>query len=230
MRHRYQECPKPPIKASKIIYSLSLARPALAKLRGKGKPYDALIEVIMAIGPDDKSPSSKALQEQFGINAGKFRKWLDMLHEDFIAAISADADVLQYTNIEHIVHVRGKREGVSFLCRLPIIPRVGEGLELWFLMGETGDGAYYVEDVRYELSDDKMLVIVSVRPGYFDAYFWQLRARAKFEGKLPYELEDEMGEYRTQDYLRKLYAPQPPPQAYVPAPVTTMPKRRGRWG
>ena len=61
-------------------------------------------------------------------------------------------------------------------------------------------------------------------------YFWQLRARAKFEGKLPYELEDEMGEYRTRDYLCKLYAPPPTPQAYVPTPVTPTPKRRGLWG
>lgn len=230
MSHRYQERPKPPIKASKIMYSLSLARPALAKLQGQGQPYDPLIATILALGPDDKTPASKALQRQFGISAGKFRKWLDTLHQDFIAAISADADVLQYTNVEHLVHVQGKRESVSFLCRLPIIPRVGEGLELWFLMGETGDGAYYVEDVRYELSDDKMLVIASVRPGYFDAHFWQLRARAKFEGKLPYELEDEMGEYRTRDYLRKLYEPPrpPAPPAYVPAPVTPPFKRRGR--
>jgi len=230
MSRYYRDQPKPPIKSSKILHSLSVARPGLAKLQGKGKPYDPLIEVILTIGPDDKTPASKTLQEQLGITAGKLRKWLEDLHQDFIEAISADADVLQYTNVEHMLHVRGQRENVSFLCRLPIVPRIGEGIELWFLMGETGEGAYYVEDVRYELSDDKMLVSVSVRPGYFDAYFWQLRARAKFEGKLPYELEDEMGEYRTRDYLRKLYAPPPAPKAYVPAPVTTTPKRRERWG
>ena len=48
-----------------------------------------------------------------------------------------------------------------------------------------------------------------LKPGYYDPYVWQLRARARFEGKLPFAIEKEMGEFEVQDYLRSLYGPGP---------------------
>ena len=50
MRRRYEERKKEPIRARDILSNLSSARPALIKLKGQGKDYDPLIDVIVRIG------------------------------------------------------------------------------------------------------------------------------------------------------------------------------------
>lgn len=65
------------------------------------------------------------------------------------------------------------------------------------------------------------------KPGYYDPYLWQLRARVRFEGKLPFAIEQKMGELKVQNYLRSLYGPAPRAGAGVPAPL---PLRRGLSG
>lgn len=50
-----------------------------------------------------------------------------------------------------------------------------------------------------------MTAYVHPKPGSFDRYFWQLRARPRFEGKLPFAIEQARGEHEVQDYLGKLY-------------------------
>lgn len=63
------------------------------------------------------------------------------------------------------------------------------------MSGATGGGSYHVEHLASGYTKGVITIYVYLKPGYFNPYFWQLRAWARLEGKLPYGIEREMGEY-----------------------------------
>ena len=54
-----------------------------------------------------------------------------------------------------------------------------------FISGATGGDTYYVDRILSEYTEGSIITYVYLKPGYYDPYLWQLRARAQFEGKLP---------------------------------------------
>lgn len=72
------------MRAKDILLCLTQARPTISKLKNQGKPYDPLIDVLVAIGDDDRVPSSKELQQKFSISPTNVKKWIDSLYDDFI--------------------------------------------------------------------------------------------------------------------------------------------------
>ena len=52
---------KSPPSMKDAFLDLCYAKPALRRLKGHGKPYDALIEVLLGIGEEDPLPVGKAL-------------------------------------------------------------------------------------------------------------------------------------------------------------------------
>jgi hypothetical protein len=196
-----------PIPAKKMLYCLSTVKPALAKLMKQGKPYDPLIEAILSLDEKGPLPTSKALQQQVGISPAVFKKWLDALHADFFTRIETNPDVLTFPSVEYLICAPGRGENICFLCRLPHPPRVGEGMDFSFLHGRTGSRSFYVDAIHHEYEQDKVTVMISLQAGYFNPYLWHLQARARFEQTLDYKLEEELGGYGQQDYLRKIYPP-----------------------
>jgi hypothetical protein len=232
MAQQYYDRPKAPLRVQEMLRDLSRARPGLTKLRGKGKDYDPLIDVIVAIGPKDwPLPASKALQEQFGINAAKLRKWLDALYWDFMTAIEEDPDLLQFRQVSYLFCVPGFRDYRTFQCRLPVPPRVGDTVMLPFISEVTGSSRYYVDSMHQEYQDDQVCVVVNLKRGIYNQHMAYLIDQALFEGKLTYGMLIELGDYRIEDYLRTLYPPSSSSASSAYAalnlPVTAR-KRRGQ--
>ena len=118
---------------------------------------------------------------------------------------------------------------MAIRCRLPVTPQLGKGLELGFVSGFTHGDAYYVDRLLSEYTKGAITTYVYLEPGYYDPYLWQLRNRARFEGKLPFAIEQEMGDYEVQDCLRSLYGPAPRAGAGTPLPPLAR-KRGGQAG
>lgn len=207
MRRRYEETEKEPIRARDILSNLSNARPALAKLKGQGKEYDPLIDVIINIGEEDPIPASKDLQAQFSIKPAKLKKWVDNLYEDFLTAIRMDSCILEFTDVEHRICIYGYRSFVSFSCKLPVVPRVGEEISIPFISAYASGsgGSYYVYDVRYELVDSTMIVDIWVRQGFYNKHFEYLKDRAYFEERLSPLAKFDMTEHEIEKELKSWY-------------------------
>ncbi|MBW3127288.1 hypothetical protein [Hymenobacter profundi] len=198
------ELPKEPLEASKMLYNLTLVKPVLLKMQQNGKTYVPLIKLILVTDTEEKRPTGKAIQQQLGISAAVYRRWLDLLYADFMALIATDADVLRFPDIEHVFYVKGQEEIVEVRCRLTVTPRVGEEVELWFLSAFAREGTFYVSRVTHEYLQDKTLIHITLQPGYYDAYFAHLLARALFEDRWPREAWG-MSDYQQKELLRKLY-------------------------
>lgn len=207
MRRKNTDTEREPIRARDIIINLSFAPTALAKLKNKGKEYDPLIDTITAIGEDDPIPASKDLQACFSISPAKLRKWIDTLYEDFLDAIRMDSTVIQLTRLEHRICVYGYRGFISFLCHLPITPRIGEAIDVPFIGAYiTGSSSpYYVYNVKYEFADSVMTVNIWARQGFYNKHFEYLKDRADFEEKLSKVESFDMTEYEIEKELKSWY-------------------------
>lgn len=122
----YKEPKKKTFYARDIFRDLCFAKPALVRMKGKGKAYDALVDILLAVGEEDPYPASKALQQQLGLSAGRLKKLIDELYEDFTEGISQDATLLRFPVAVHHFYVKGYEGSVVFNCQLPVTPRVGE--------------------------------------------------------------------------------------------------------
>lgn len=201
---RHVETPREPMSAGKMLYNLSRIKPALLKMQSNGKDYAPLIGVIQTLDPEAKGPTGKAIQQQLGISASVYRRWLDILYEDFMALVAVDADALQFTEVEHIFYVGKEATRAEVRCRLAVTPRVGEDVDFYFLSAFLQEGTFYVTRVTHEYLQGKTLIHVSLEEGYHDVYFTLLLARARFENKWPREAW-ESSNYRQRELLLKLY-------------------------
>ena len=157
---RTVEVPREPMDASKMLYNLARVKPTLLKMRESAKAYAPLIGVIQKIELEGKTPTGKTIQQQLGISATVYRRWLNALYIDFVALIATDVNALQFTNVEHVLYLEGQEESIEVKCRLAVTPRVGEGIDLYFLSAFADEGTFYVSRITHEYLQDKIVIHV----------------------------------------------------------------------
>ncbi len=177
---------KTPPRMKDVFLDLCYAKPALHRLKGRGKPYDALIDVLLVIGEDDPLPVGKDLQQQVGLTAGGLRRWVTLLHEDFLTIIAEESDVLQFSMVEHHFVLEDNTNNAFFTCRLAVTPRVGEEVEVPFLRQYAGSGHYYVRRVRHRYEDDKAIITVRLQTERHNKHYEYLKDRAEFDNSIDF--------------------------------------------
>lgn len=203
-----------PVSTRAMLSDLFKAPRALAKLKEQGAASEVLINALLASFQEQASATTrlstaKALQQRSGLKPAAFKQQLAALYQAYLTALEKQLDFIEFKRVEYCLVVDGRRAPLAIRCQLSVAPQLGEGLDLDFVSGDTGGGSYYVDHIASEYTEGLITIYVHLKPGYFDPYLWQLRARARFEGKLPFAIEREMGEYEVQDYLRKLYGAGP---------------------
>ncbi|MBO2012573.1 hypothetical protein [Hymenobacter negativus] len=122
---------------------------------------------------------------------------------DFLTLIATDADVLQFRDVKHIFYTGGKGDNAEVRCRLAVTPQVGEAVDLFFnCLCQRRN--VRVNNVTHQHLQYKALVLITLRPSYYDAHFTHLLARAWFENKWPLEAW-EPSNYAQKELLRKIY-------------------------
>lgn len=207
MIRRSKAVEKAPIRARDLMISLSNAHQAVVKLKGQGKVYEPLLDVILAIGEDDRIPMNKELQARFAITPSTFKKWIDSLAEDFLTAVFSDSSMLNFPKLEHRIFVKGYRDSASFVCQLPVTPRVGESVYIPFISAfVNGFGkTYYVYAVNYELVNSTMIVNVRARQDTYNKHVEYLKDRSYFEERTNTLKQWDMTESEIEEQLRDWY-------------------------
>jgi hypothetical protein len=184
---------------------LCRAKPVLQRLKGRGKPYDALIEVLLPVGEEDPVPVGKDLQQQFGVTAAVLRRWVTLLHDDFLTMIGEDADALQFPLLEHRFLLDDFTNKAFFTCRLPVTPRVGENVEVPFLEHYAGSGRYHVSRVVHRYEDGRTIVTVWLQTGQYNQHYEYLKDRADFEKAIDFRKLIMGNRYEIEKLLREEY-------------------------
>ena len=196
---------KTPPRMKEAFLDLCYAKPALRRLRGRGKPYDALIDVLLGIGEDDPLQVGKDLQQQFGLTAGVLRRWVTLLHEDFLDVIGREADVLQFPLVEHHFLLDDFTNKAFFTCRLTVTPRIGEEVEVPFLERYAGSGRYHVHRVVHRYEEDRAIVTVWLQTGQYNQHYEYLKDRAEFERAIDFRTLIMGHRFEIEKILREEY-------------------------
>ncbi|WP_223653153.1 hypothetical protein [Hymenobacter psoromatis] len=196
------------LSTDQMLCGLLAARPALLKMQQKQPAsYAPLVAALVALDPDKPLPLLRHLQQQLGISAAVYRRWLEALHTDFLSAIKTDGELLTFERVEHIVYIHTfhSPECIEFRCRLPVTPRVGEKVGFAFLCAVAGSGDKYVHNVDYEYADDKVTVHVVLGDFQLGPHVAQLKDQAVFEGRTTHRELRRMSHDEMLTFLLKLY-------------------------
>jgi hypothetical protein len=205
-RKKKIKLPEPIVKSSQMLYNLTKSRAVLQRLLAQeGKPYAPLVTALLPWVGGKQVPMAKELQEKLGLKPTLFRRWLEACYADLIALLATDPDVLQVREVVHHLYLQGKRKNVEVQCRLPVTPRLYEQVELPLVGAETGEYSYYVDNIIHALEHDRIVVHLSLKAGYYNAYVEHLRERAYFEGRITYKDLTELTPFELQEKLRELY-------------------------
>lgn len=129
----------------------------------------------MGIGEEDQLPVSKDLQQQLSLTAAGLRRWVTLLHKDFLVVIEEAADVLQFPVVEHCFLLDGFANQAFFTCRLPVTPRVGEEVEVPFLERYGGSGHYHVHRVVHRYEEGRTVITVWLQTGRYNQHYEYLK-------------------------------------------------------
>ena len=169
---------------------------------GKGKEYENLVKFFLEKRYDilETVPSIKELIKETGLTYEKFSKNLKKLYEDLMT----DEDFVMETHeVRYRISVRSAyKGGVIFdLKNLPVVPRVGEKVELSYFRECCGTDYFYVKNIRHSFVHGCQTVVIELAEGDYNL-FWHFRLdeaiermeidwREIFE-KTPYQLKEEL--------------------------------------
>jgi hypothetical protein len=199
----------PPLRAEEMMRDLLQQPRVVQHLVQQHREWQPLAEALLRVGPEDKMPTGKQLQQQLGIAASTYRRWLEALYAAYLHRLETSADAIAFPQAEHQLILTGTRASQVFRCRLPVTPRVGEQLELDFLRAVTGESMFYVERLIHDFSEGRYLIRVYLNAGYYNAYLHQLRQRAHFDQLLSLQAEFAVPDYLLERFLRERYPPPP---------------------
>ena len=138
-----------PLPSTQLLYSLMHERPAVEKLVAMGKVYEPLLRLMLARPATEKMPTGKACSSNWASLQPVYRRWLETWSADFWELAQAeDTGFLDFSSVEHVFELHHSEQSVWFRCRLAVTPRVGEAVELPFVLRDSW-ATYYVDAVQH---------------------------------------------------------------------------------
>ena len=202
-----------PIPSTRLLYSLMQERPAVEKLAAMSKVYEPLLRLMLAWPTAEKQPTGKALQQKLGINSAVYRRWLDTWSADFWELAQAeDKGFLDFSAVEHVFELHHPEQSIWFRCRLAVTPRVGEAVELPFVLRRYWS-TYYVDAVQHAYRNGRTEISIILREGRYNSHLQHLRHKARFEHE--YWTVDQGDDYDVRKYFRE----KDKPTSSVPVPL-----------
>jgi len=166
---------------------------------GKGKEYENLVKYFHE-KKYEKPPPIKELLEETGLTYEKLSKYLKKLYED----LRTDEDfVMEEHQVRYRIWVRSSfKSGVVFdMKNLPVIPRIGEKVEMPYFRECCGTDYFYVKNIRHQFRNGCQIVEIELEEGDYNL-FWHLRLDEAIERKeidwnelfekKPYQLKEQL--------------------------------------
>lgn len=166
-----------------VLYDIQSMKTFAKQLLGKGKKYDHFLRQLLKpyfLSSDEYTPTTiKLVAERAGLKYDTVRKYLHLIYEDLIKHDENHLDFavnrVEYTFTMHYF------DEYAYLTvnHLPILPRVGEQVNIPYFKAKVGTSMFYVESVDHLFTDKVQYVGINLRAGYFNHY-WQIRKDEAF--------------------------------------------------
>lgn len=163
------------LSSTGIIRDISSMREFAKNLLGKGKEYDELLSLIIEknyyYDDDLRLLKVKDLQEKTNKTYSNIRKQLYEIYNDLLNHEDIDIE-FSIKKVEYVFIMHYFDNYTWFvLDNLPIMPRIGEEIDIPFFMGKMDNSRYYVESIDHYFSDTKQSIRITLNPDSPHPYF-----------------------------------------------------------
>ena len=184
-------------------------------LSGKGKPYDHIIDGLLKIGEywnsdnrhhEDGTFTMKWFAERLNETPTHVNKWLRAIYDDLFD-LNIDAPELFAAEGEILCEFWFSDCRYNSFCSIslgiPVLPHVGDRLNIIFLRAKLGYDYFYIEEIRYERYLGKTKIIIDCKPGIrYNKYRELLLDKARFMGEINFRTEYEERSFILDEMLR----------------------------
>jgi len=179
------------LSSKELLHDISAMRKFAMQLLQKGKAYENLLKLIIDkdyyYSENISFPSIKELQAELGISYPVIRNQLARIYDDLLDYEENGID-FSINEVEYIFTLRYFDNYASFkLDHLPVMPRVGEEINIPFLKAKVGTRSYYVDRIDYYLDDTKQTINISLRSGMYNHYWKLKKDEALLTGKISFD-------------------------------------------
>jgi len=168
-----------------------------SQLLGLGKSYDEFLRFILDL-EEYHYPMIKELSQKTEIPYSQIRTYLLKIYRDLMDVENEDLK-LPLDEVEYELSIEGLEKNVYLnLKNFPVLPRVGEHVVIRLFSEYLGNSHFYVSDIVHSMEDNKQVIFISLKKGFYNPY-WRLRlAKAEETGEISIEEN-----YKTPEYLLK---------------------------
>ncbi|WP_026838195.1 hypothetical protein [Gillisia sp. JM1] len=144
-------------------------------------------------------PTFKKIEEETGLKAHTVRKQVKGMY-DIVFAF--DEQTLSFTKVEYNIMISYMDRHFCFsLNHLPIIPRVGENIDIPFAKAALGFRSFFVDNISYTFIGEKQIVDIFLYGGESNQYLKMRKDKASALKQLHHKEFWKMSNY---DMERKL--------------------------
>lgn len=145
-----------------------------------------------------------------GYSSAKVSKWLQDIYEG-ILELNENSPELFCTEpgIRVRLHLHYYDSYCFFSLTLPVVPRVYESFEFFFIKAKMGWTRFWVKDVEYTVDNNKSSIYVFLEGGILNRYRELAVEKALFKGQISHRDEYEKFDFEIDDLIlgrnRELY-------------------------
>ncbi len=185
------------LSVKQMLLDIITIIPQLKRLYSRNEKYKAIIQFLDTNDFYNKEdvpyPTLKVIEKATGLKPHAIRK---LITEMYYGIYDYENDfTFDFGKTEVIFTAEAyKNCGIFKTNNLEHLPRVGENLKLPFLKAKTGTDLFYVQSIHHTFDNDKQLIDVRLKNGFYNSY-WHYRLDKAFEtGEIgygePYKLYD----------------------------------------
>ena len=174
------------LSTREVLHDITTMGVSLSTLLNKGKDYDKIIQYII----DNKfyynlyqSIPLKKLSQEIGYPYQTFQKLVHQIYRD---ALDNETEFrVEINEVEYQITLDGFRHTAYLtMTSLPIVPRIGEEIQVPFFKTYVGEEYFYVKSIRHDLYDNQQVVSIHLEGGHYNKWWHQRRDEAIEKGEV----------------------------------------------
>lgn len=157
--------------------------------QNNGKPYNDFLKWILKENflASDEKISIKKISELSGYPTAKISKWLREIYESIFDLNELQPQLFSFSgNIMVEFYIKYFDSYSSFKTSLPVVPRLYESFNFYFVKAKVGISSFWVKDVRHILGENEATVLINLQGGLVNVYREFALSKALFEGTLSF--------------------------------------------
>lgn len=174
-------------------------------LIGKGKEYENLLKFLISLNNEGKDafidiPKMKVLQEELKLTYIELRKQLNEIYKDLLE--DANEGNWQVKEVEYVFDLKSFGEYLTLTLKsIPVIPRVGEDIEIPFFKEKLRCTSFYVESINHFFTDKKQIVTIQLSKGWNNKYWAIRKDEAELKGEITINEKYDFDDYQKKEKL-----------------------------